>query len=171
VKESVLISLDQLGWTASREAEFESLRGGGLVPGRVTEEQRNGYRVLAADGEFRAVLPGRLRFRADDRHELPAVGDWVALDPRPAEGTAVVFGVLPRTSALVRRSLDVRTSAQVVAANLDTVFLMSSVNRDFNPRRIERYLALIREKLLETRKWRRITREMRERRSRLERGR
>jgi ribosome biogenesis GTPase len=72
--------------------------------------------------------------------ELPAVGDWVAARPLPGERKALIEDVLPRRSAFTRKEAWRRTVEQVVAANVDTVFLMSSLGPDLNPRRLERYL-------------------------------
>ncbi len=137
------MSLKALGWTDFFEAAFGGRRDGSHEPARVVAEHRGLFHVATAGDEFKAEITGKLRHRATDRDELPAVGDWVAVTVRPGEGWATIHGVLPRRTALVRKTAGVETSAQVLAANLDTVFLMTSLNRDFNPRRIERTLAII----------------------------
>src|SRR6185436_18560092 len=80
---------------------------------------------------------GRLRKAAG----LPAIGDWVALEPSAAGGEARVRAILPRRSKFLRKAAGQRTAEQVVAANIDTVFLVSALDNDWNLRRIERYLA------------------------------
>jgi ribosome biogenesis GTPase len=87
-------------------------------------------------------LTGRLRHEAASRDALPAVGDWVALKIRPDEGRAIVHAILPRRSGFVRKVAGSRTEQQIVGANIDTVFLVTSLNQDFSLRRIERYLTL-----------------------------
>jgi ribosome biogenesis GTPase len=109
-----------------------------LQPARVVAEHRGAYELIAAEGPCWAELTGRLRHHAQNRLELPAVGDWVAIDP----GSRII-AVLPRKSAFVRKVASARTEPQVVAANIDRVFIVTSANSDFNPRRIERYVSAI----------------------------
>ncbi len=137
------MSLKELGWNDFFEAVFEPHRGGEFTPARVAAEHRDLFHIIGEAGSLRAELAGRLRHQAASREELPAVGDWVAVSARASEGSATIHHVLPRRSALVRKTAGVETSAQVLAANLDTVFLVTSLNQDFNPRRIERTLAII----------------------------
>lgn len=113
-----------------------------LVPARVTSHLGTQLGVGGAPAE-RAELSGRLR------HELlplerPTVGDWVALAPGARPGDlAVIHGVVPRRTVLVRRAAGTRGEPQAVAANVDTFLVVTSANRDANPRRLERYLAAI----------------------------
>jgi ribosome biogenesis GTPase / thiamine phosphate phosphatase len=134
------MSLHHLGWNAHFENLFVLHRSRGLEPARVSREDRGRYGVLDERGARSAELAGRLRHEARTRAELPAVGDWVALRPGAAS-SAVIDAVLPRTSAFARKVAGETTEEQVVAANVDTVFLVSGLDGDFNPRRIERYLA------------------------------
>ncbi len=134
--------LDDYGWSAEYAAAFKPHRAADLEPARVIEEQKTHLRVVCPGGECRARVAGRLRHHASGPDALPAVGDWVAVQRRPGEN-ATVHHVLPRSSALMRKSADRATTAQVVAANLDTVFLVTSLNSDFNPRRLERYLTIV----------------------------
>lgn len=138
-----MLRLRDLGWTASLETGFQPHRDRGLVPGRVVAEHRESYRVAAEDGERAAAIPGRLRHQAAGREDLPAVGDWVALADRPAEGRATIQRVLPRATALVRKVCGEASSGQVIAANVDTVLVVVGLDGDFNPRRIERAVALV----------------------------
>jgi len=132
------LSLTELGWNEQLENDFPD--GVGLVPGRVTVERRGAYAVATAEGDAWAELAGKLRYETMYRGQLPAVGDWVALQLRQ-EGKATIRGVLPRRTAIVRKTNLGETEEQVLAANVDTIFLVSSLNRDLNVRRIERYLA------------------------------
>lgn len=101
------------------------------------------YRLKAEDGEVEAVLPGSLRHEAAP-DELPAIGDWVAYRPADAPGTpARIEHVLPRRTKLSRASAGRRAQEQVVAANVDTVFVVMGLDGDFNVRRLERFLSMI----------------------------
>jgi putative ribosome biogenesis GTPase RsgA len=88
-------------------------------------------------------MAGRVRYQADGREALPAVGDWVAVTPRPKEGRARIECILPRSTKLSRKVAGRYQSEQIVAANLDVAFVVTSLNRDLNPRRIERYLSVV----------------------------
>jgi ribosome biogenesis GTPase len=134
------MSLHHLGWNAHFENLFVPHRNRGLEPARVSREDRGRYGVLDERGARSAELAGRLRHEARTRAELPAVGDWVALRPGAAS-SGVIDAVLPRASAFTRKLAGETTEEQVIAANVDVVFLVSGLDADFNPRRIERYLA------------------------------
>ena len=133
------MTLEELGWTPRFAAAFEPFRGEAVYPARVSLEHTHIYRVMAADGESLARVSGRLRHDASGRADFPAVGDWVVVEPA-AGGDARIKSVLPRASHFSRRAAGNPTEEQVVAANIDVVFLVSGLDHDFNPRRIERYL-------------------------------
>jgi ribosome biogenesis GTPase / thiamine phosphate phosphatase len=129
--------LHDLGWSDELEAEFEPHRLAGLAPARVAVEHRGAYDVYTAEEERQAQVAPKLRSAATSRADFPAVGDWVALsDGDPP----LVHAVLPRRTAFSRKVAFKETDEQVVAANVDVVFLVSALGRDFNPRRLERYL-------------------------------
>jgi ribosome biogenesis GTPase / thiamine phosphate phosphatase len=137
--------LATLGWDDGWSAAFEPHRAAGLVPGRVAVPHRGAYDVLTAEGETRARLPGRAR-RDHDAADLPVVGDWVALESR-AEAAPDIRAVLPRRTKFSRRAAhdpgaDVARE-QVVAANVDVVFIVASLAEDVNLRVLERYLTLV----------------------------
>jgi ribosome biogenesis GTPase len=129
------------GWDSDFEDAFAALGAAGLEPARVVEEQRGMYRVVMAGGERRVEIAGRLL--QGEAGSLPAVGDWVALQVLPGDGGAVIREVLRRRSKISRKVAGRTTREQVLAANLDTVFMVTSCNEDLNPRRIERYLTMI----------------------------
>jgi ribosome biogenesis GTPase len=136
------LSLQALGWDASFEAAFEPHKRSDLIPGRVAVQHRGAWVVLTELGELWCDLAGRL-VREAEPGELPAVGDWVALAPRE-EGKATIHAVLSRRTKFSRKAAtgeSNRTEEQVVAANVDTVFLVTGLGLDFNVRRLERYLA------------------------------
>ncbi len=134
--------LEDLGLTSERAASLARLESEGLVGGRVVAGHQQLFRVGTAAGELLAEVAGSLRHSAHGPEELPAVGDWVALRPRAGEKRALIQAVLPRRTAFVRRAAGDPTVAQVLAANVDTVFLVMGLDRDFNPRRLERALVL-----------------------------
>jgi ribosome biogenesis GTPase len=136
--------LAQLGWTPATEEQFAQFAADGLEPARVAVEHRGAYVVYTERGERQAELSGRLRHAAGERGDLPAVGDWVAVaDPEGAE-RALVQAVLPRRTKFSRMAATDhgQTVEQVVAANVDVVFLTAGLDGDFDARRLERYLTL-----------------------------
>jgi ribosome biogenesis GTPase / thiamine phosphate phosphatase len=165
-------SFERYGWTRSLETTFRPYRDAGLQPGRVTVVNRGSWAVrltgtdpvgggpdaahpvaggLAVNdpdttgrdaADLDASVSGRFRHDASALDAFPAVGDWVAVEVRPDGAT--IQAVLPRTSRFARKAPGKVPGDQVVAANVDTVFLVNGLDRDFSPRRLERYLALAR---------------------------
>jgi ribosome biogenesis GTPase / thiamine phosphate phosphatase len=129
------LNLKDLGWDAFFADAFRPYEQDNLIPARVAARHHGPCELLTELGRLGGVPAGRL---ADE--ELPAVGDWVAARPLEGERKAVIETVLPRRSAFTRKEAWRRTVAQVVAANVDTVFLVTSFGGDLNARRIERYL-------------------------------
>jgi ribosome biogenesis GTPase len=134
------VDLTQFGWNARLDAAFAPYAAERLIPGRVVLEHTHIYRVWTSAGEVLARVSGRLRHEASARADFPAVGDWVVVAPAAHRGDARILAVLPRRSRFSRRAAGDPTEEQVVAANIDTVFLVAGLDGDFNPRRIERYL-------------------------------
>ena len=137
------LALSDLGWNSFFESEFWGLRRPSLVPARVIEELKGSHRLRTEQGDYLAEVAGRVRYQAEDRDDLPAVGDWVGITPRPEEGRARIECILPRRTKLSRKVAGREQSEQIIATNLDTVFVVGSLNREFNVRRIERYLTLV----------------------------
>jgi ribosome biogenesis GTPase len=138
------MQLDLLGWNPRFASAFSTHASAGLVPGRVIQQFNHLYTVATDTGEVCAQLSGRLHYEAAP-HELPVTGDWVALRIPPNQvlsdsGTAQVMAVLPRATRFSRRAAGKGVHEQVVAANLDYAFLVTGLDNDFSPRRIERYL-------------------------------
>jgi ribosome biogenesis GTPase / thiamine phosphate phosphatase len=134
-------TLEALGWTDQLTTDFEPHLAAGLVPGRVAVQHRGAYEVLGEAGELRADVAGRLLHEAASDAELPVVGDWVAIAPRPAEGAGTIQAVLPRRTRISRKTPWLAAKEQVLAANVDTVLITTSLNEDLNLRRLERYVA------------------------------
>jgi ribosome biogenesis GTPase len=136
------MDLTALGWSPRLAEGFAAHAAEGLVPARVALEHTHIYRVITEAGEWLARVSGRLRHRATARVDFPAVGDWVAVEPAVEGAEARIRAVLPRHSRFSRRAAGDPTEEQIVAANVDTVFLVSGLYGNFNPRRIERYLVV-----------------------------
>jgi ribosome biogenesis GTPase len=115
----------------------------GLSLGRVVAQYKNLYKVAALNGELMAEIAGKMRYEAEDPADYPAVGDFVLIDrDNDQHGHGIIQQILPRKSVFVRRAAGSAEDAQVVAANIDTVFICMSLNNDFNLRRLERYLSI-----------------------------
>ncbi|RDW21063.1 ribosome small subunit-dependent GTPase A [Oceanobacillus arenosus] len=107
---------------------------------RVITVQKNSYRISDGEMEYLAHLSGKFLNEAASALDFPAVGDWVEVQKLADEQKAVIKQVLPRKSQFVRQAAGLRTEAQIVATNIDTIFIVNSLNHDLNMRRIERYL-------------------------------
>ena len=129
------MNLEELGWDAFFAEAFEPYEKDNLIPARVSARHHGPCELFTELGPMGGLPSGKL---SDE--ELPAVGDWVAVRPVPGEKKAVIEAVLPRRTAFTRKEAWQRTVAQVVAANVDTVFVVTSFGFDLNPRRLERYL-------------------------------
>jgi ribosome biogenesis GTPase len=140
-----------LGWDDAWEAaRIAADPGGTLPPVRIAAEHRGAYHALDREGGTAWVeLPGRTFHRAGDKRELPTVGDWVLVERWPqaarGAGAAVVRAILPRRSFLVRRAAGLATAPQPLAANVDVGLVMTSANSDLSPRRLDRYVGLLRD--------------------------
>lgn len=142
-------SLESYGWNASFAQAAEHFLGEGLVPARVLERRRSAWIVITRGTtdleETEAQAAGRFLYDAASQADLPATGDWV-LVRRTQNGPAVIHAVLPRFSSFSRKSPgDVehdRIDEQVIAANVDYAFIVGAAGKDWNVRRVERYIAL-----------------------------
>jgi ribosome biogenesis GTPase len=137
------LALDAIGWHPVFAAAFEAHEASGRVPARVVAEERGQFLLHDGSATLAASVSGRLRYESGgDPLAFPSVGDWVVAASNGG-GTATIHGLMPRRSAIVRRApSDHSTGAQVLAANVDVVFIVSSLNAEMNLRRLERYLAV-----------------------------
>lgn len=133
--------LEALGWNDRRKQEFRPHAADGLAPGRLVAEHRTHYQVATELAELSATITGRFRSKAAQRTDLPGVGDFVALRLSSGDGPGRIEALLPRTSAFVRKAAG-ETRPQLVAANIDFIFIVMALDGDFNLQRLERYLAL-----------------------------
>jgi ribosome biogenesis GTPase len=138
--------LAQLGWDETFAKEFEPWASKPNVePARVVIEFNYIYRLWTKHGEIETTVSGRMKHRAASRSELPAVGDWVVVRTRPEADKGAIVAVLPRRSWFSRKMAGTATGEQIVAANVDVVFIVMALDADFSLRRLERYLLLARE--------------------------
>ena len=136
------MSLSQWGWNGFWEAHWKSAVRESAVPARVISQQRKFWTIAGEFGECLAEAAGKLRLAAqEEAADWPAVGDWVAAEVRDCGSAATMHEVLPRRSRFVRKAAGKAVWEQVIAANVDIALLISALDGDFNPRRIERYLA------------------------------
>ncbi|MGA2531459.1 MAG: ribosome small subunit-dependent GTPase A [Candidatus Aminicenantales bacterium] len=133
------MNLMELGWNEYFSALFEPYRLEGLSPSRVVAQHRDRCATSGEMGDLLAEVSGRFRHQTTDASGYPTVGDWVALEPF-ASDRGIIHAVLERRSAFIRKAAGQTTEAQVVAANVDTVFIVTGLDGNFNIRRIERYL-------------------------------
>ena len=135
-----LINIIKYGFSEafSNEIPKDSL----LEPARVLSQEKGFYRVAADKGEKLAELSGKFRFQAEASSEYPAVGDFVLVNWNESGSSAIIESLLPRKSAFIRKAAGEPQQEQVVAANIDTVFLCMALNNDFNLRRLERYISI-----------------------------
>ena len=134
------LDLEELGWDRFFTAAFDAIDDPSLVPARVGIEHNHLYRVYTSKGILLASTSGRLRHAATGPESLPAVGDWVGVRIVPGD-RATIREVLPRRSCVTRKASGNPTKQQVVAANVDTLLLVSGLDGNFSVRRVERYLA------------------------------
>lgn len=139
-----MINLNEYGWNQFHQENMdtiiEELKADNYVQGRVTLEHKRMYRVMTAEGEWLSVCSGAFQHAANERRDYPAVGDWVIVEKMPGEERGIIHAILPRTSLFSRKSAGSTISEQIIAVNIDIVFLVMSMNHDFNARRLERYL-------------------------------
>ena len=112
------------------------------VLGRVVLQERDLYQVVTEQGDYSASVSGKFRYEAESQSDYPAVGDFVLLQCVNKNDIAVIQKVLPRKSVFLRKAAGTNSVEQIVAANVDTVFICMSLNNDFNVRRLERYLSV-----------------------------
>ena len=129
------MQLEDLGWDAFFADAFEPYEAQGLTPARVAARHHGPCELLTEHGRIGGLPAGKL-----EGLDLPVAGDWVAVRELEGEKKGIVEAILPRRTSFTRKEAWRRTVAQVVAANVDTVFLVTAFGQDLNPRRLERYL-------------------------------
>jgi ribosome biogenesis GTPase len=143
------MTLEGWGWSPFFAEQFKSWEASGYVPAKVIRGEKNYFRVWSEQGELTVRFAGKIRHKADDRSDFPVVGDWVVVEPQ-ADQRGFIQALLKRKSSFSRNLPGrrkgkgrERLEQQVIAANVDLIFIVSGLDRDFNLRRIERYLTLV----------------------------
>ena len=136
------VTLQDLGWNDHFQRAFDAVAKPGWMPGRLIRETKINFTALLDGGG--GVVSGKLWHDAATDAELPAVGDWVAIDPGEAGDEAVIRTILPRQTCFSRKAPGKSSAEQVLGTNVDIVAVVTEPGTDFNPRRMERYFTLIR---------------------------
>jgi len=132
--------VDSLGWNEYFNVRFHEFHGCGYTPGRIAGQSRDRYMIWGDFGALSGEVSGRFRFETKTRSDFPVVGDWVAVRPHGDEDSATIHAVLPRRSAFSRKRVGSVTEEQILASNMDFVFVVAGLDQEFNPRRLERYV-------------------------------
>lgn len=133
--------IDFLGYN-EKDFPVHALPTDDAILGRVIEEHRERYFVMTEQGVFEAGVTGKIMYTSDSKDAFPAVGDWVLLSPLDAS-QGIIHHILPRKTVLRRRAKNKKAGEQVIAANIDTAFVVMAGNEDFSINRLERYLTII----------------------------
>ncbi len=141
------MTLEDWGWSPFFAEKFTPWNNSEYLPARVIRGEKNFFQVWSLQGELTVRFAGKIRYKAGGRADLPVVGDWVVIKPQPDQ-RGIIHALLERKSSFSRnlpgtRKGKERVEQQVIAANVDLVFIVSGLDRDFNLRRIERYLTLV----------------------------
>jgi len=136
------MTLSDLGWSGFFAAHLAPHAADGMLAARVMAQEKLLYLVRDGSAELKAELSGRFLHEAERTDRFPAVGDWVAIRPQN-EDRATIHALLPRRTGVSRKIPGGKTAEQVIAANIDTVFIVTGLDQEFNPRRIERYVATV----------------------------
>ena len=140
------MTLDELGWTAPLAEAFGPFAADGLAAARVVcELRRNFYAVQTPEAEYLGECGGGFFHQARRPDQFPVVGDWVAVKVRPGEQRADIHAVLPRRNKFSRRAAGSEEIEQIVAANIDTIFLVAGLDGNLNPKRLQRFLVAAKE--------------------------
>jgi ribosome biogenesis GTPase len=130
--------LADFGWDESRRPQLEEPALAGCGPARVIEKHLRAFTLITEDGEREGHC---LRGIIDEGMGFPALGDWVAAEPETPDGKRLIRRILPRRGAFTRKRAGDELAEHVIAANVDFVFIVAGLGEEYNPRRLERYLA------------------------------
>jgi len=140
------MGLTKLGWNAARDEQFAPYLAKGCIPARVAVEDKHFYRIWTVAAELTAQITGKLIHEARGNHaRLPKVGDWVAVKLVANEEKAAIQAVLPRHTQIVRKTSGRDSAAQILATNVEIVFLVTAADSTFNAARLERMLVMAHE--------------------------
>lgn len=137
------ISNTDLGWDSFFEKNFEQYKNQNYVAMRIVRENRGQYVAYSELGKFLCEIPGKFRFENPNKNQLPTVGDWVVVSVLPNEKKAMIHTILPRKSIFSRKASGEVTEEQSIATNINTVFIITGLDLNYNLRRIERFLSIV----------------------------
>ena len=135
--------MNRYGWNNFFKESFEKINSGEFEFGRIIVENKSNYLVATKHGEIKSELTGKLMFSALTQSELPKVGDWVALSLYDNNSLGIIHELIERKTKLSRKHPDKKIGEQIIASNVDRVFIVQSLDETFNLNRIERYLAAV----------------------------
>ncbi|MEJ2111391.1 MAG: GTPase RsgA, partial [Acidobacteriota bacterium] len=139
------MKLKDLGWNSFFHAHYLKQKNDHLIPARVSFQGKGIYRLLSENGELLAETAGSISYGSAEPAGPPVCGDWVLADNPSGNNRILIRFLFPRRSSFSRKQAGTAINRQVIASNIDTICLVSGLDSDFNPRRIERYLAIARE--------------------------
>ena len=138
-----MYNLKTLGWNSFFEKQYEEYKNSGFIPGRIAVENKNNYLVLTENGEVLAEVSGKLMFTVESNSELPKTGDWVLLSIFDEDSRGIIHKVLERQTKISRRAAGKTSDEQIIITNVDYIFIVQSLDNNFNINRLERYLVTI----------------------------
>ncbi|MGE5402482.1 MAG: ribosome small subunit-dependent GTPase A [Ignavibacteriales bacterium] len=138
-----MFDLISLGWNSYFQQQYNDVTNGvALVPGRIAVENKHRYVVLCEYGELNAEVSGKLLFMSESVSELPKVGDWVLMSVFPDENKGIIHHCLDRKTRFSRKQAGMKFEEQIIAANIDILFIVQGLDNNYNLRRLERYLVM-----------------------------
>ncbi len=139
-EENKLFELKSLGWNEFFQNQFDEFEKQGFFPARIAVENKNNYLVYTQFGEAFGEVSGKLLFDSEFQSDLPKIGDWTAVNLFDNNSKAIIHKVLERKTKFSRKTADRKTEEQIIAANIDHIFIVQSADNNFNLNRLERYL-------------------------------
>ena len=134
------MNIEQYGWNNEWQKKFSLISQPGWIPGRILSQSVDLYQIITASGEMNGKIVGKWLYKSISATDFPVTGDWVAIQPSSGSN-AVIHALCERTNTLMRKQ-NTRQEAQLLGANIDYAFIMTALDHDFNPRRLERYLVI-----------------------------
>lgn len=140
IPDSIEINLENWGFDSCFKELSEKEKDGALIPARVIGHNRHFYDIVCEKGFFSAKTSGSIRYNSVLKSDLPAVGDWVMVSIR--RDKSYICSILPRKSLISRRCSGNVVDEQVLSANVDIVFIVMSLDANFNLKRLQRYISV-----------------------------
>jgi len=139
----LIVDLKELGWDQNLSKISNEDDTNNIIPGRISTHSGKHYVVITQDGEHKAIISNSFLKSINQKSDIPTVGDWVGLEVNPEINTNHIRFVFPRKNKLSRKVAGTKSEEQIIASNIDIVFIMTSADSDFNVRRLERYLSMV----------------------------